>query len=228
MEHKNLEGESGEHSAASFDQQREKLAPIKDALHLNMRMILSNLPPEANILCVGAGTGAELIYLAQEFPQWHFTAVDPAEAMLNICRKRVASLGLQSRCTFHQGHLDTLSSSIKYDAATSILVSHYIEAGQQRIAYFAEIASRLKASGILVNADLSCGMSTSNFKKMLPVWVAMHEYSGMPVKIEAFERSVASTAIEQVESVLQSSGFESPVLFCQSLFIHAWFSVKSN
>ncbi|MFT7681755.1 MAG: tRNA (cmo5U34)-methyltransferase [Moritella dasanensis] len=37
---------------------------MKDALHLSIRILLSDLPENANILCVGAGTGAELIYLS--------------------------------------------------------------------------------------------------------------------------------------------------------------------
>ena len=75
-------------NASSYDNQRAKLAPIKDALHLCIRMKLSKLPVDARILCVGVGTGTELIYLAQEFPQWHFTAVEPAPEMLKICRQR--------------------------------------------------------------------------------------------------------------------------------------------
>ena len=42
---------------------------IKDALHLLTGTVLSELPPKAKILCVGAGTGAEILYLAQKFPE---------------------------------------------------------------------------------------------------------------------------------------------------------------
>jgi tRNA (cmo5U34)-methyltransferase len=47
--------------ASSYDQQWSKMAPINDALHLLMSTALSELPPQANILCVGAGTGAEIL-----------------------------------------------------------------------------------------------------------------------------------------------------------------------
>jgi len=62
-------------TAESYDKQWEKLSPINDSLHLLMGAIMSNLPEQANILCVGAGTGAEIIYLAKRFPKWSFTAL---------------------------------------------------------------------------------------------------------------------------------------------------------
>jgi len=45
-----------------------------------------------------AGTGSELIYLAQNFPQWQFT-VEPAAPMLDVCRQRTEECGIASRCT---------------------------------------------------------------------------------------------------------------------------------
>lgn len=55
--------------AASYDTRFVKLAPLRDTLHLLARLILYELPANAKILCVSVGTGLELIYLTQEFPQ---------------------------------------------------------------------------------------------------------------------------------------------------------------
>jgi len=55
--------------ASAYDKRFAKLAPLRDAIHLLMHMTLSEFPTDAHILSVGAGTGAELIYLAQNFPQ---------------------------------------------------------------------------------------------------------------------------------------------------------------
>ncbi len=211
-------------NASSYDIQREKLAPIKDALHLCLRMLLSELPRNTRALCVGAGTGSELLYLAQAYPQWHFTVVEPAPEMLKLCRQQAEESGIASRCTFHEGYLETLPKSAPFDVATSILVSHFLTKADNRIRYFAEIAKRLHPEAYMINADLASDMSSSAYKNLLDVWINMHNYAGMPVKIDSFGSDVAVLPTSEVESIIESSGFKAPVLFFQTLLIHAWFS----
>ncbi|MCX6048907.1 MAG: class I SAM-dependent methyltransferase, partial [Chloroflexi bacterium] len=141
--------------AASYDQQWRKLAPINDALHLLTSTVLSELPPQAKILCVGAGTGAEILYLAQKFPEWRFTAVEPSTAMLDVCRRRVEEQGIAARCLFHAGYLDSLPSHGSFDAATAFLVSQFILEREVRSKFFQSIAERLCPTGLLVSSDLA-------------------------------------------------------------------------
>ena len=55
--------------ASGYDRQWSKLAPLCDAMRLLIGALLSDLRADVRVLCVGAGTGAELIYLAQRFPE---------------------------------------------------------------------------------------------------------------------------------------------------------------
>lgn len=68
--------------AAGYDAQWAKTQPVRDCLHLILESALAELPSEANILCVGVGTGAELAHLARKWPEWRFTAVDPSGGIL--------------------------------------------------------------------------------------------------------------------------------------------------
>jgi len=213
--------------ASSYDSQRARLAPLKDALHLCIRAKFTELPVDARVLCVGGGTGSELIYLAQAFPLWRFTVVEPAPAMLKICRQRTEELAIASRCTFHEGYLESLPDSDLFDAATSILVSHFIVDTTKRRKYFVEIAARLRPCACLVNTDLAYDMSATDYESMLDVWLNMHDYADVPTNRGSFGPNVALLPTAQVESIVQSSGFSSPVLFFQTLFIHAWFSEVS-
>ncbi|MBC8139237.1 MAG: methyltransferase domain-containing protein [Fibrella sp.] len=218
--------------ASSYDQRWVKLAPTRDALHLLIRLVLSELPAGAHILCVGVGTGSELIYLAETFPRWYFTAVDPATAMLDICRQRVEASGITSRCTFHDGYLDSLPASDPFDAATCLLVSQFIMRQEERRDFFKGIASRLRPQGYLINSEIASDMSTPTYQDLLAVWLQMMRYAGVPEegieKIPAsLGRDVAVLPQHEVESLIRSGGFDTPVLFFKSLLIHAWYSRRA-
>jgi tRNA (cmo5U34)-methyltransferase len=215
--------------ASAYDKRFAKLAPLRDAIHLLMHMILSELPTDAHILCIGAGTGAELLYLAQNFPKWRFTAVEPAAPMLHICRQKTEEYGVASRCTFHEGYLDSLPASDAFDAATCLLVSHFILEPDERSNFFRQIAARLRPDGYLVSSNLAADMSTSEYQSLLEVWLRMLKYSEMPVEeVENFRvsygRDVALLPPQTVESIIASSGFDSPVLFFQTLLVRAWYA----
>lgn len=218
-----------EEHASTYDKRAAKIAPLRDTLHLLTRLILSDLPTDARILCVGVGTGLELIYLAREFPQWQFTSVEPAPAMLDICRQKAEESEVAARCTWHEGYLESLPISEPFDAATCLLVSHFFMQQEERRNFFSQIASRLRPQGYLVSADLASDMSTSSYQSLREVWTRMLEYAEYPDRdIEKFlashGRDAAVLPPNEVSSIIGSSGFDSPVLFLQTLFIHAWYA----
>lgn len=218
--------------ASSYDKRFAKVAPLRDALHLLIRLVLSELPADARILCVGVGTGSELINLAQTFPQWQFTAVEPAAPMLDICRQRAEECGIASRCTFHEGYLDSLPASHSFNAATCLLVSHFFMQQNERRNFFSQIASRLCPNGYLVSSDLASDMSTSAYQSLLEVWLRMLRYSEVPAEevekfLASYGRDAAVLPPLEVESIIASSGFDTPVLFLQTLLIHAWYAKRT-
>jgi tRNA (cmo5U34)-methyltransferase len=222
-----------EERASTYDQRAAKIAPLRDVLNVLTRLILSELPADARILCVGVGTGLELIYLAQEFPQWQFTAVEPAPAMLDTCRQKAEQHGVASRCTWHEGYLDSLPTSASFDAATCLLVSHFFMQQEERRKFFSQIAARLRPDGYLVSADLAADMSTSAYQNLREIWTRMLEYAGYPAEeveqfLAAHGRDAAVIPAAEVASIIESSGFDRPVLFLQTLFIHAWYAKRSS
>ncbi|WP_312571670.1 class I SAM-dependent methyltransferase, partial [Stutzerimonas balearica] len=94
--------------AARYDERWARTAPIRDALHFLLQAVFAPLPAEARVLCIGAGTGEEILHLAQCRPGWTFTAVEPSGAMLQVLCDKATRAGIEQRCQFHEGYLETL------------------------------------------------------------------------------------------------------------------------
>lgn len=219
--------------AANYDTQWAKTAPIRNCLHLLLNSMFAGLPAEANILCIGVGTGDELIYLAMAHPRWRFTAVEPSGAMLAACREKAHKAGLASRCIFHEGYLGTLPDQDRYDAATCFLVSQFILDQSERGGFFREIADRLKPQGILASSDLASDVTSPEYDVLLHAWMDMMSAADVsPEALErmrkAYARDVGVLPPDRIAAIIESGGFELPVQFFQAGLIHAWLSKRAG
>lgn len=213
--------------AASYDKQFARVGVIKDTLHLLTQTVLSELPSKARVLCVGAGTGAEIAFLAMQFPNWHFTALDPSKPMLDICRAKAREQGFADRCSFHEGYLDTLEGEQPFHAATSFLASQFLLDPDERSDYFRQISMHLAPKGILVNADLSRPLHADSYAALMDVWIRMMEVDGNKIDPAVYGRDVAVLPATDIEQIITANGFEKPVRFFQTFLIHAWFAARS-
>jgi len=219
--------------ASGYDSTLARMAPINNGLYFLLESVLAELPQDARILCVGVGTGAELIHLAGVFPGWRFTALEPSGAMLDACRRRVDEAGLSSRCSFHQGYVESLPVDEMHDAATCFLVSQFILDAQARSDFFRQIAHRLVPGGILANADLSADVSSQDYDALLAVWQRVMATSA--VSAEALDRmksgyakDVAILPSADVASIIERGGFDKPVQFYQAGMICGWFTRRAS
>jgi tRNA (cmo5U34)-methyltransferase len=221
----------GPEQAAAYDARFAKLEPMRDALHLLTGGILARLPSDARLLCVGAGTGAEVLALASRFPGWRFTAVEPSGPMLDLCRKKASAAGIAGRCEFHEGFLESLPEGEPFHAATSFLVSQFVLDVDQRREFFRHIADRLVPGGYLVSSDLSADLTSAAYRDLFEVWANLFDHAGFSAaQIEsirgAYGRDVAVAAPEHVASLIASAGFGTPVAFYQSVLIRGWFAKR--
>ncbi|MCB0014098.1 MAG: class I SAM-dependent methyltransferase [Anaerolineales bacterium] len=217
--------------ASSYDEQWQRTAPIRDGLLLLVAALLTELPADAHILSVGSGTGEEIACLARRFPGWRFTAVEPSGAMLAVCRQKAAREGFAERLTCHEGYLETLVTTDRFDAALSFLVSQFILATEARTDFFRHIAHRLKPNGVLVSSDLAAVADGGSYDALLGLWqqvMAPDNVSpeGLSRLKATYARDVAVLPPAGVAAIIAAAGFAPPVQFFQAGLIHAWFTRK--
>ena len=213
--------------AAGYDTQWVRMAPIRESLHFLLETVFADLPVDARLLCVGAGTGAEIAHLAKRFPRWRFLALDPAPEMIAKCRERAERDGFADRCEFHAGLVETLPDTAAFDGATCFLVSQFFLDTRARTAFFAQIGRRLRPGGMLAWADLAWDTTAPDYPEMLRLW--MRTMSGAGLDDETLERmragyarDVAILPPDKVATLVADAGFEAPLRFHQAGMIHGW------
>ncbi len=217
--------------AEVYDERNSKLAPIADNMHFLIRLVLKTLPQKARILCVGVGTGAEILSLAKEYPQWSFVGVDPSDSMLQVCHKRLVEEGIIARCTLMHGYVqDVLPPRADFDAVVSVLVGHFVKRGE-RAAFYGAMAERLKQGGFFVNTELSFDQNAPAFIPMLDSWKEVQKLMGatgesLKTLPEQLRNMLCVLPPEEVEELMIESGIDLPVRFFQAFMIAGWYGQK--
>lgn len=218
--------------AESYDERFQKISPIRENLNFLIRLVLEDLPEDARILCIGVGTGIEIVELAKAYPQWRFTGVEPSAHMLDVYRSKLSKCGLMDRCDLVHGYVSDLPPGGAFDAVLCLLVTQFVTENAKRQEMFDSMAEQLKAGGYLINAEISGDMSSAKFHNMFEKWKGMHRLAGATAPeadnmINALKEYVAVAPPAVIERYLESSGFSEPVQFYQSLLIHAWYARKT-
>ncbi|MEZ4328689.1 MAG: class I SAM-dependent methyltransferase [Polyangiales bacterium] len=217
--------------AEAYDRQFESIRAITGALHLLMRMHFAGLPSDARILVVGAGTGAEVRFLAPLFPGWRFTLVDPSEAMLSVARRHAEAEGFLDRCTFHADLLPSLPPT-PHHAATSLMVSHFLLHREERQAFFEAIAARLLPGGLLVTADIAADPTAPTFDAVMDLWIDLLVHAdtlspdGRATYRAAFGTNFAAHPPAEVEALIHRAGFAPPTPSYQAALLRAWTTTR--
>ncbi|MDG2522182.1 class I SAM-dependent methyltransferase [Caulobacter segnis] len=215
--------------AEAYDQRNSGLKPISDSLHFLMALLLKDLPRDARALCVGVGTGAEILSLAKAFPDWTFVGVDPSAEMLSVGRHRLEQARVLDRCELIHGYADAVTET-GFDVVVTLLVAHFIKR-DDRPAFYAALHDRLKSGGRLVSAEISCDLEGAEFPAMLEDWKSIQTLMGATPeslgKLEDMLRSVLGVVPpSETEAMWQAAGFPLPVPFFQAFMIRGWHAAR--
>ncbi len=214
--------------AANYARRAEAAIPGRTGLYRCLAACFADLPAASRVLVVGCGTGEELLTLAEILPTASFVAVDPADAMLQICRHRVSQAGIESRVLLVQGYVQQVASHERFAAATSVLVAQHIGADAEALDFFRTIANRLLPGGRLYTADLHIG-SDQDRTRLIDLWQQQARLAGIESDLvegmaQRFQREMRPRSEKDVLSLLQRAGFSDVLKPFSSLLYGAWYA----
>lgn len=216
--------------ARAYDEKNSRLATIATNMHFLIRLVLEELPSRARILCPGVGTGAEILSLAEAYPDWSFVGIDPSAEMLEVCRDKLEAAGILERCELIHGFVQDASEGAEFDAVVSVLVAHFI-AREDRPAFYRASHDRLKPGGYFVSTEICFDLDSPAFPPMLKNWERVQQLSGADSEAlrtipDTLRNTLCVLSPAETEEMLTEAGFETPVPFFQSFLIRGFHATK--
>lgn len=207
---------------ASYAEGPRQFVPGFDALHRMTSVLLAERAPrDARVLVLGAGGGLELKVLAADHPQWRFTGVDPAKAMLDLAAKTLGPL--QERVELIEGYIDDAPEG-PFDAATCLLTLHFLDAAERKRTLEA-IHRRLKPGAAFVAAHSSFP------QQQKPAWLdryAAYAIASGAAREQAMNaRNAVDASLnlfdpEKDEQMMRDAGFADAALFFAAFSWRGW------
>ena len=218
--------------AGAYDEYIPRVIPGYDTLHLlGLNIVGIETGGHGRVLVVGAGTGTDAINLCRSHPGLSVAGCDPSAEMLAVAKRKIAEEGLEDRIDLKQGDVGELPDNPVFDAATMILVMHFIADGGGKKKLFDAVATRLKPGAPLVLADMFGDRETPEYKNQETVWRNLQISAGADPKdvdnnIRRAARDTHPIGEHRLSELLDESGFEAITPFFRSLMFGGWLTRK--
>lgn len=208
----------------SYHEGAQRQVPGYNDLHRMMSLLLAeNTPKDGTVLILGAGGGQEIKALADAHKGWSFDGIDPSADMLSLA-KTITGQHAQ-RVRLFEGYINDAPQQL-YDAATCILVFHFIPR-EQRLETLTQIRRRLKTGAPFIAAHLSFSQNEPERSQ----WIARHVAFGLengtdPLNAENTRQAIGSRlsilSPQEDVALMQQAGFSNVSLFYAGLSIRGW------
>ncbi|AFZ55852.1 class I SAM-dependent methyltransferase [Anabaena cylindrica FACHB-243] len=217
-----------------YDTMIQMALPGYEVMHnMTLSVLRASLPEKANLLIVGAGSGMELVKFGKSNSQWQMLGVDPSSNMLSIAQNKIEEYGLSAQIKLFAGYTHDLDPNSFYDAATCILVMHFLPDDGSKLALLQNISQRLKSSGTFILVDIFGEKGTQEFERMIAIIKVYWEQMGItPTKIteglETIKKGVFPIPEIRVVELLQQAGFCNILRFYTGLWVGGWVATKNS
>lgn len=178
-----------------------------------------------NLLVAGCGTGNEIEKFVQSSNNWKITGINPSPQMLNLAKERFKNF---KNVNFVEGVVSDLDSENTFDAATLLLVLHFLKDDGEKLNILKNIADRMNFGASFVLLDITG--TKKHIKKNLQILKAFLPSSldenQIDSRIERIETKINYVSEERLNSLLLEAGFEEPLRFFQSSIYSGYITKK--
>jgi len=157
------------------EKEHQRLEKHQLEFDLTWRFLEEYLPPEGDILEIGASTGRYTLPLAEQ--GFTITAVDLSPVQIEFSRKRIAAAGLDDAVTFVVADARDLSRITRQDFDAVLLMGplyHLVEAADRKSA-LQEAYDRLRMGGMIFSSFISRYGIFGDLIKNIPWWITLKE-----------------------------------------------------
>ncbi len=207
-------------------------AAYEPMFSMSYASLRSMLPEDADVLVVGAGTGMEICTFGRSSPRWMFTGVDPSAEMLAIAEKKIDTCNLLNAISLFNGYTHELPGIRQFDAATCILVMHFLPDDGSKLELLKSIGMHLKPGAPLVLIDGYGVRDSVEFGRTVEAWKAFVKIlAGDPQMVEdefsgQILKRLQFVPEERILELLDEAGFETPSRFFTSFVYGGWVAIK--
>lgn len=177
-----------------------------------------------DLLVVGCGTGNEIERFVQD-SRWKITGVDPSPEMIAQANEKFKNY---ESVTLIEGLVSDLSLEQKYDAATLLLVLHFLDDNGNKSGLLKDISNRLVSGATFILLDITGNKTQIRqnlmvLKCLLPDNLDKDEINN---RINRIENELFSVSEERLSKLCEEAGFEAPLRFFQSSIYMGWITTK--
>lgn len=206
---------------ASYAERPKKIVPGFEGLHRIMAQLIAEAAPR-NVLVLGGGGGLETRTLLDRLPESRFCAVDPSAEMIAQGR---AYLNDDPRVDWVEGLIDEAPAG-PFDAATCLLVLHFIPDDGTKLETLKAVRARLKPGAPFFAAHISIDRddpaSDRRYRRYLQFAADSGLEPDMQQKHADIRTHLNSVGPERDEQLLREAGFSDIELVFKGLYWCGW------
>ncbi|HLG27876.1 MAG TPA: class I SAM-dependent methyltransferase [Paenisporosarcina sp.] len=214
--------------ASEYDKGIRRALPTYDAMFQMVQSFLrAHVKDEAKVLVIGAGGGNEIVTFGKANPTWTFAGVDPSEAMLEVALQKAKNEGIEERVSIHTGKVEQIDFKGTFDAATCLLVLHFVETIEEKLSLLKTVRELLQPGSPFVIVTMYGDQSKPEFDERMNLWKSIWlDLTDLTEEdVEGMEESVRELSFissTQIEELLEQAGFERVTQFFSTTLFGGW------